>query len=198
MESNNSILKVGFWFGQNRPVCNNDEFLTYDFDFENIVEDYKKFESQYTKFKKVNPNPTVPYQDLLLNEECLIFFHDTEPQCSTFQEIYLMMKQFEKIAMEQEKLKSELTSLNNSRFEVMEEVFNNPSYDCEKISINNILTPNQIDIVTSIYNKDTNPSHFEKNLRKYLKSIKGDLNKKGIHYKYLTYALSYSLLKEVA
>ncbi|MEA3354826.1 MAG: hypothetical protein U9Q33_13520 [Campylobacterota bacterium] len=195
---NNSILTVGFWFGQNRPVNGNESVFTYDFDFNNIVEDYKKFEVQYAEFKKRNPNPSVPYEDLLINEECLIFFHDIEPQYSTFQEIYLMMKQLEPVQIKQDKLNAEINSLENKKFELYEEVFNNMECDTQTISLDKILTPVQIDTITSIYNKNSNQTKFEKSLRRYLKSIKGDLNKKGIDYRYLTYSLSHSILKQVA
>lgn len=196
-ERESNILTVGFWFGQNRPQNDNDEFFTYDFDFDNIVEDYKKFESQYIEFKKRNLNPAVQYQDLLINEECLIFFHDIEPQYSTFQEIYLMMKQFEEVENKQNDLENEINSLYSERFDVFEQSLNQMDCNFKQISLDKVLTPTQIDTVTSIYNKNNNPTKFEKNLRKYLKTIKGDLNKKGIDYRYLTYALSHSIQKEV-
>ena len=61
----NTKLKVGFWFGLNKPKMCGDNYFSYEFNENNLIEQYKNFELSYEKFKIRNTNPIVPYKNTL-------------------------------------------------------------------------------------------------------------------------------------
>lgn len=88
---NITTLTVGFWFGFNLPVEDNDSFFTIVLDGNNLLSDYAKLKRQYEEFKEKNSNNPVPYKDCLEDEECFIFFPEpVGTKLTTFLEVYNM------------------------------------------------------------------------------------------------------------
>lgn len=197
MNTNNK-LTVGFWFGDNKPTDLDGKYFTYTFDGDNLMSDYKRFETIYEEFKERNKNPKVSYKNTLIEEECIIFFQEVEPQFTNFEELYLMSEYLEKVHNEceikQQKLQEEINSLKQSKYDFLENHFT--QNETNNISISDIFSQKEINKITSILKVSNDYDSFEKSLKQYLQSFKKSLQKRGYDYKYLSYVIPYCIFKE--
>lgn len=192
---NNDILKVGFWFGKNKPENKEDSVYSAELDFSGNDKGYtfSKFEKDYELFKIKNVNPDIPYKNCIDNEECIIFFPEpVGPQLTTFNELRLIdnyIKALDRKIYESEKQKK---SVN--------ELVNNENYgEIKVISIDEIFNSSQIEMIEYLYNLSIkNNSSYQKLLEEYFETFKEELELKGIHYKYVSYAISYSIKQEMS
>lgn len=191
-----TTLKVSFWFGQERPSNNEDMVFSYEFNVDTIVEQWDNFKLTHEEFKVRNTNPVVPYKNCLANEECIIHF-EVGDELTTFQELSLMVqyinntnKFFEK---RRTKIDEEIEQLENERYSVVDNTLN--KYASQSISLGEVFTQEQINVIEKIYQKNLSYSKLQKELNKYFKKIKTPLNNKGYDYNYLSYAISHSLME---
>lgn len=190
----NTKLKVGFWFGLNKPKMCGDNYFSYEFNENNLIEQYKNFELSYEKFKIRNTNPIVPYKNTLQEEECIFIYENEKIVETNFIELFLIVEELKKIEMRindlNKSIEKDIYNLNT----FMENISEN---NMNTVSINQIFSQDEIKIIESLYKKSSNERDLRDKLKTYFKTIRHSLNKRGFDYNYLSLVLSYSIMKNI-
>lgn len=146
----NTKLKVGFWFGLNKPKMCGDNYFSYEFNENNLIEQYKNFELSYEKFKIRNTNPIVPYKNTLQEEECIFIYENEKNVETNFMELFLIVEELKKIEMRindlNKSIEKDIYNLNT----FMENISEN---NMNTVSINQIFSQDEIKIIESLYKK---------------------------------------------
>ncbi|WP_321469288.1 hypothetical protein [Halarcobacter sp.] len=189
----NTQLTVGFWFGQEKPVKEEDNFYAYTLYANTLVEQFEKFKHTYEEFKIKNPSPLVPYKDSLENEECFLIYENGEVEESTFLDLSLKIQLLKNIEDNKKRLEKEISNLEDDLINTFEESLK--GVECKKYSLEEFFSESELKIIHSITTKSSGFRDLQGRLLKYFKRIKTSLRKRGVEYKYLSYAVAYSVHK---
>lgn len=188
---------IGFWFGMETPKNDECKVFTYDFSSNDLYNEFEEFKKDYEIFKLKNINPTIPYKNSLLEEECIIFYEDNQ-KFTTFEELYLLITKLSEVDNKILEIENEINNLESQQFNFVDNVFNKveEQIESEMVNITDIFTKEEINTIFKIYdNNKSNYNKFQKSLKKYFSKIKHSLSKRGFDNNYLSYVVSHNIFK---
>lgn len=192
---NNTKLTVAFWFGNQKPINEKDKTFTYTFYPNTLVEQFESFKISYEEYKRRNPSPLIPYKNCLENEECILIYEDGEIEEATFLNLSLKIQLLKNIEEKEKELEEEIQSLEDNLINTFEKSLTDVEY--KEFSIEEFFNESEQKIIHIIISKSYGFTDLQKRLLKYFKSIKTSLRKKGVEYKYLSYAVAYAVHKHI-
>ncbi|AXH13742.1 hypothetical protein CP985_04130 [Malaciobacter mytili LMG 24559] len=189
----NTQLTIGFWFGKEKPIKEEDNFYAYTLYSNTLVEQFERFKHTYEEFKIKNPSPLVPYKDCLENEECFLIYENGEVEETTFLDLSLKIQLLKNIEGNEKRLEEEISNLEDNLINTFEETLKN--VECKEYSLSEFFNKSELKIIHTIIDKSSGFVDLQSRLLKYFRRIKSSLRKRGVEYKYLSYAVAYSVHK---